>query len=560
MRKNPISKLEVEKVEYIIEDIERGKLILNHTLQRYSGQWSAEQKGNLIRRILHDGQFLPILICTQYDENGCEVKYLIDGVQRISTIDEYIKDKFAISKKTIDYMVSYDGIVYDTKELKNGKFCLRRDKNKKLIPVLDEDGKKQRRVQEIDIRGLLYSELPPELQEKIKRYLVSVQMKLECTDEDIQLEILDYNSGTKMNDAQIGKNRLGVELAKHVVELSNHPFIINKCGFTEKTRIKGVVDRAINETLMLVEFGVENWVDSHKELCKKLANWLTVEDIDDVRTIFDDLDDIIPEDEDIAEYLTLKEFFVVMANYNYFTTTGYKKECYGDFLSKFVKKLSYIENIPTGDVDDDGEEKYKSFRDYYMSGGKQKPMIESRLARMNTMLDEYLAENCAGMVNEDFDADRGDTVLPENDYNISGDFDEELEVFSQNFVDDTVAIQSLMLSTDGHPYNNFEKDSLKQMVEWFKNKGDKQMFDDCLFYKSFVIGNGVEESDRNLPLYIYAIKYICSNDIDIDIDKWLSLFMPVAFKQIDNDTNNVFELNSTIAQKQSEIIQSITNF
>ena len=83
MRKNPISKQEIEKIDIIIDDIKKGKLIIDHPLQRYSKQWGAEQKGNLIRRVLHDGRFLPILICTQYDEYGCEVRYLIDGVQRM---------------------------------------------------------------------------------------------------------------------------------------------------------------------------------------------------------------------------------------------------------------------------------------------------------------------------------------------------------------------------------------------------------------------------------------------------------------------------------------------
>ena len=87
-------------------------------MQRYSKQWGAEQKGNLIRRVLHDGRFLPILICTQYDEYGCEVKYLIDGVQRMTTFEDYMNDGFAISKNTIDYIVDYDGVVYEKKNMR----------------------------------------------------------------------------------------------------------------------------------------------------------------------------------------------------------------------------------------------------------------------------------------------------------------------------------------------------------------------------------------------------------------------------------------------------------
>lgn len=397
MRKNPISKQEIEKVDCLIDDMRRGKLITNHPLQRSSKQWGREQQGNLIRRVLHEGRFLPILICTQYDEHGCEVRYLIDGVQRMTTFEDYISDKFAISKNTIDYMVDYDGVLYETKENSAGKTVLKRDRNKKLIPILDENGNLQRRVQSIDVRGLKYSDLPPELQEKISGHKVSVELKLECSDEDIQVEILDYNSGTKMNDAQIGKNRLGAEFAKIVTSLSNHPFIKNKCGFTPDNRTKGIVDRAINETLMLVNFGTDNWTVSHKDLCRKLSNWLTTEHTDKLKSIFDELDGIIEECDEIKDYLTLKEFFVVVANYHHARDYACDRECYAQFLYEFVTATSYIKNIPTGEIGDDGEEVYDSFRNVYMTGSKQKGCIEERLATMNRMFDEYLEENCVNL-------------------------------------------------------------------------------------------------------------------------------------------------------------------
>lgn len=424
MRKNPISKQEIERVDIIIDDIRNGNLIISHPLQRYSKQWGAEQKGNLIRRVLHDGRFLPILICTQYDEYGCEVRYLIDGVQRMTTFEDYINDGFPISKNTIDYMVDYDGVLYETKETAAGKFALKRDRKKNLIPILDENGNIQRRVQSIDIRGLRYSELPPELQEKISRYKVSVELKLECTDEDIQVEILDYNSGTKMNDAQIGKNRLGAEFAKIVIDLSNHPFIKNKCGFTPDNRTKGVIDRAINEALMLVNFGTDNWTVSHKDLCRRLSNWLTTEHTDALKVMFDELDEIIEENEEIKDYLTLKEFFVVLANYKYFCDSRYDKECYAEFLSEFVTMTSYIKSVPTGDVDDNGEDIYDSFRNVYMTGSKQKGSIEERLATMNRMLDEYLAENCSCILDE--------VEFSNENIENNSDYSENFDLIAQN--------------------------------------------------------------------------------------------------------------------------------
>lgn len=535
MRKNPISKQEIEKIDIIIDDIKNGKLIINHPLQRYSKQWGAEQKGNLIRRVLHDGRFLPILICTQYDEYGCEVRYLIDGVQRMTTFEDYMNDGFAISKNTIDYMVDYDGILYETREASSGKFCLKRDRKKNLIPILDENGNTQRRVQSIDIRGLKYSELPPELQEKINRYKVSVELKLECTDEDIQIEILDYNSGTKMNDAQIGKNRLGAEFARIVIELSNHSLIKNKCGFTADNRTKGVVDRAINETLMLVNFGTENWVVSHKDLCRRLSNWLTMEHTDKLREIFDELDSILPEEKEIKDYLTLKEFFVVVANYCHFRDCGYSAECYTQFLRDFITELSYIKTIPTGEIDDSGEEIYESFRTVYMSGSKQKSNIEDRLEVMNNMLDEYLAENCADMV------DNFEDGIADDEFSLD-DAPQDLQEFAQNFLDDKKAAECLLLSAGLSVENHSD------IVEWYKKHGAKSLLEDCLYYKSIVTDNNIQEDDDDLAIYVYAVKYIEENNIQIDVDNWIEAFKGKGFKKL------------TISEKMIEVETSISLF
>lgn len=548
MRKNPISKSEIEIIKTIINDIKSGRLITSHPLQRYSDMWSKEQQGNLIRRVLHDGRFLPILICTQYDEYGCEVRYLIDGVQRMTTFESYMNDEFAISKNTIDYMVDYDGVLYETKELASGKFTLKRDRNKKLIPILDENGNTQRRVQSLDVRGLKYSELPPELQDKINNYKVSVELKLECTDEDIQVEILDYNSGTKMNDAQIGKNRLGAEFARIVIELSSHSFIKNKCGFTPDNFKKGVIDRAINEALMLVNFGAENWVTSHKDLCRKLSNWLTTEHTDKMKEMFNELDEIIPElsngnteDKEILDYLTLKEFFVVMANYHYFRDCGYKRECYAQFLREFITETSHIKSIPTGDVDENGEEIYDSFRNIYMQGSKQKGNVESRLEVMNNMLDEYLTENCADATE--------DIENVEEEFALNDDTPIELQEFAQNFIDDEKAIRCLIMTMD-NSHLNFERDNLYKMIEWYKHNGTKAMINDCLFYKEIVTDNGIKEDDTNLPLYVYAVKYIEDNHREINADEWLSQFKQKA----------LFDANSSIESKMNAIIQDIRNY
>ena len=547
MRKNPISKSEVEIISTIIRDIKSGRLVINHPLQRYSGAWSKEQQGNLIRRVLHDGRFLPILICTQFDQYGCEVRYLIDGVQRMTTFEKYINNEFAISKNTIDYMVDYDGIIYEKRETASGKFALKKDRNKRPIPVLDENGNTQRRVQSVDIRGLKFSDLPPELQEKISNYKISVEYKLECSDEDIQIEILDYNNGTKMNDAQIGKNRLGAEFASKVIELSNHPFIKNKCGFSVGDRTKGVIDRCINEALMLVNFGTNSWTNSHKDLCRRLSTWLTDDHIEAMHNIFDELDKIIPENSEIKSYLKLKEFFVVVANYCHFRDSGFKGKCYAQFLYEFVTGISFIKNIPTGEVDDDGEDIYESFRNVYMNGSKQKANIESRLEVMNNMMDDYLAENCADMIDNDSEE------IDEINKNISA-FVSEFCALNIPYNMEETALKALMAFTK-YPVRNFTEEGLFSFKEWLKtNAVDKSVMEDCIFSAS-VLADYIKNADvadkfsaDDIAILTHYIYIEGENINDEYFEAWLQDF--------DNSDEIEAGDNQSIIEKETSMIKS----
>ena len=537
-----------------IGDMNSGELRLNHPLQRYASQWEKDKKGNFIRRVLQGGTFLPLIICTQYDKNGCEVSWLIDGKQRLTTLKEFIDGEFAIHPKIRDYLVTYDGVLYEQKNNKNGKFGLKKNRKGEYIPILDEDGNMQKVRQTIDIRGLKFGDLPPELQNKYKKYIVPAQVKHDCTDEDIKLEILDYNSGSPMNVAQIGKSTLGDKLAALVAKLSDHSFILDKCGFSATNKTKGVTERSVGEALGLVSFGIDGWIKGYKELCLKMSECIEESDVEWFKTLLDKLDDATVPTAELKNHMVNKEFFIVLANFDYFMGKGYKLECYGKFLQYFVSDLKYQKVINTDELDEDGNEIFDSYVSIYENGTKNKSIIESRLSQMNDMLDKYLAENCADMVDDTDDLEE----VSKEEFVLDESAPLELQEFAQNFVDDTKAIQCLMLTTDS-PYSNFSKDKLQEMVEWYKNNGTKEMLNDCLFYKEIATDN-IDEDDANLPLYVYAVKYIEDNGIQINIDEWLSKFKENAFKEIEADLSNEPNLSSTIALKTSEIIKNIQDY
>ena len=88
----------------------------------------------------------------------------------------------------------------------------------------------------------------------------------------------------------------------------------------------------------------------------------------------------------------------------------------------------------------------------------------------------------------------------------------------------------------------------------------RELIEDCRYYKSIVSDCNIDDNDENFPLYMYAVKYIDTKNIEIDIDEWLTHFKETAFIEIDSDKNNDFSSNTTIILKQNEIIKNITNF
>ena len=196
-------------------------------------------------------------------------------------------------------------------------------------------------------------------------------------------------------------------------------------------------------------------------------------------------------------------------------------------------------------MDEEGNDIYESFRNVYMTGSKQKGSIEERLQIMNNMLDEYLAENCADMVE-----DVADDVL-DDEFTLDS-APVELQEFAQNFVDDRKAIECLMLATDSH-YSNFSIEKLNEMVKWYKVNGNKKMLDDCLYYKSIVIDNCIKEDDENLPIYIYGVKYIEDNNIQLDIDKWLSDFSKVNLNSGDTSAKITTVINDISAYERAGV-------
>ena len=178
--------LKTKTVSNLLYNLKKGKISLEHPLQRQTGQWKRQAQSELIDSLLREYIVPPL--CFHVDE----VTYDIDGVQRLSIIDDYMKNRFALSKH--------------------------------LKPIIIDE-------QEYIIAGKKYEQLEEELKEQLKAAQIHVYEILDATMEDIYENFRRLNNGKPLNKAQKLAVCMDVEINEAIHKIMAHPFL-KKTGMT----------------------------------------------------------------------------------------------------------------------------------------------------------------------------------------------------------------------------------------------------------------------------------------------------------------------------------------
>lgn len=229
-------------VTKIVDYCEGKETIFDNAVQR-GLEWNNEKKSRLIRSSILDRPMPPIFM----NKLG-EIFNNLDGKQRTFTWVEFYHDGFALEG---------------------------------LDPILLEDTETGE-IQEIDLNGKKFSELPSILQKAIMSFNVPITIVNNATEDEEQEYFYDWNNGKPLNAITITRARM--KSRKQIIELGSHELFKN--ALTEKALAKYT-----NEDIV-----IKSWAVLHQDepsLETKVIRPLmaeveiTQEDIDQLNACFD---------------------------------------------------------------------------------------------------------------------------------------------------------------------------------------------------------------------------------------------------------------------------------
>lgn len=301
----------------LIKDLTKEKILLKHKLQRKEGQWNRIQCSELIDSLLRR-----YLINPTYAIKEDETFYVIDGVQRLSTIRRYLADEFALSKT--------------------------------LNPISINS-------EEREIAGKKFSKLDDDIKEELLKSELQMYVITEYTEEDVREIFKRLNAGTSLSKGQKSVTCLNNELLEKINIVLDNEFW-SKTALTSG-QIKKDEDRDIVlQTIMLMS-GYEIPGFKNEHIYGEFTDWLCENNMAELFQRFTDsigkLNELIPEKQKYMKKISLP-----MTIYAMDMVIGSKESTqkYVDWLMSFY----------------DGYDQNEDFRQYCQSGSASKENVLGR--------------------------------------------------------------------------------------------------------------------------------------------------------------------------------------
>ena len=428
------TKKDTYMVKTLLNMFKRKQINKNHPLQRKPDQWTDEAKSGLAATIIKGEDVDSIKICEQIVSDTKFILWLIDGLQRLTVLEEYRNNAFKIGK-SLEMPFVYFQREYEDGNVETVKY---------------------------DLRGRFFEDLPEELQDAFDSYAIDVVKHLDCSDEEVAYHIGRYNRQTSMNANQ--KNILPMyKVAGFIKKISEGNEFFEECGnYTEVENRKGAIDRVVTESIMTM-FHIDNWTKG-KTMSKFLNENATQKEFEIFESELNRLCKIIDK-KTTGKLFNSKNSFIWFAAFHKFTRYGVDDSKFKDFLIAFQNDLH---SKTFEEYDNDSFDTYENNK-----STKDKKVVLAKLDILDKLMREYL--HIEETENDEFEES---SVLEFVKENVNSDITEEdIELYSDILDDLTLEVDNDTKLLDEHNRPSLvalvgyacQNDIDDKLVEWIKS-------------------------------------------------------------------------------------------
>lgn len=320
--------MKIRKQTYSLEQylklIKSENIRTDQECQRLSGQWKPNMINELIATVLTDN-YIPPIILGEETVNGITRQWIIDGLQRSSSLSLFRYGNTRITSTVDEYMVAYQRKILDG----NGN------------PKRDSQGEILWETATCDIRNKTYGQLPEELQDRFDGYQIEVAIHQNCDTSEISKLVRKYNNHVAMNSAQKSFTYIDT-FAREIRDITENRFFLDIYTCSRNDRKNGTVERIVGDTVILC-----NYPDQYKGKTIQNFVWLndnaTISDFDEINGLLTRLTASINATKEIRTLFNSKHAHIFVAAFKTFTETGHEDKEFGKFLEWFVNGGSETE-------------------------------------------------------------------------------------------------------------------------------------------------------------------------------------------------------------------------
>ena len=271
--------------------------------QRLSGQWNHNMVNELIATVLTDG-YMPPIILGEEITSGITKQWIIDGLQRSSSLSLFRYANTRITKNLDEYMITYQRKVLD----ESGN------------PKRDGQGEIIWESVQCDIRNKTYNQLPEELRDRFDEYQIEVAIHQNCDTTEISKLVRKYNNHKSMNTNQRAFTYID-NFATDVRQITENRFFSDIYSGNAKVLLC-------------------SYPNEYRKESRKNFEWLNenacISDFENLGKLFTRLTDSLETTMEIKELFDVKHTHIFIALFKAFIESGREDNEFSGFLDWFV--------------------------------------------------------------------------------------------------------------------------------------------------------------------------------------------------------------------------------